>query len=320
MSWGGMHAEHVTHHPESPISDPAALAAYPILETHLLRSEAIKQTFQIQVQRPCLKAGQAQRLPVVYATDANYFFDLLRNLSLCLHIGGEAPPFLLVGIGYPSNSPFAGMTLRCRDLTFPPYPVFDPKVIPDVGEGQLVPEDGSKHLFGGEDFRQFIKEDLIPFIDAHYATASEDRTYFGHSGGGYFGLFSLFTDSSLFKNYICSSPGLLMHGTLPGGFEHNHYDCGGPLVRDFLASGQSLDNKLYMSVGEDEEIDGSMGSWKMVSGFCDMRKLLRSAKITGLNIMSEILPSESHYTAIPMAFTHGIQAVFGTRPIVHSIR
>lgn len=295
--------------------------AYPSVETHLLRSERIKQTFQIQVQRPFLMAGQPQRLPVVYVTDANLSFDMFRTLSLCLHIAQEAPPFILVGIGYPSDSPFAGYTLRCRDLTFPPYPKYDPKAIPDLGEGQLVPEEDAKDFYGGEDFRQFIKDDLIPFIDAQYATVPGDRTYFGHSGGGFFGLFTLFTDSSLFKNYICSSPGLLAHGVTPGGIEYDHYDCGGPLVRDFLASGRSsLDGiKLYLSMGEDEEIDDRMMFWKMVSGFCDMLKSMKKAAIPGLQIMTEILPAESHATVIPFAFLHGVQAVFGTRRIAHSV-
>lgn len=300
---------------------PTQLPACPSVETTLLRSETIKQTFKIQVQQPFLMEAQPQRLPVVYVTGANFFlFDTLRGLSLALHATREAPPFILVGIEYPGDSPFAGMTLRARDLTFPPFPNLDPKAVPPFADGQLVPEEGAKDYYGGEDFRQFIKKELIPFIDAKYATAPDDRTYFGHSGGGFFGLFTLFTDPTLFKNYICSSPPLLIHGAAPGGIEYDHYDCGGPLLRDFIASGRSLDGiKLYMSVGEDEEIDGRMGPWKMVSGFCDMLKSLRKAAIPGLQIMSEILPAESHVTVTPSAYIHGVQAVFGTRRIVHSV-
>ena len=109
-----------------------------------------------------------------------------------------------------------------------------------------------------------------------------------------------------------------MHGVAAGGFEYDHYDCGGPLVRDFIASGKSLDGiKLYMSMGEDEDKD--CAPWKMVAGFCDMLKSLKTAAIPGLQVMSELLPAESHVTVIPTAFYHGIQAVFGTRRIVHSV-
>jgi hypothetical protein len=37
----------------------------------------------------------------------------------------DAPPYILVGIGYPSDSPYAGMLLRAREYTYPPYPKFD---------------------------------------------------------------------------------------------------------------------------------------------------------------------------------------------------
>jgi hypothetical protein len=92
------------------------------------------------------------------------------------------------------------------------------------------------------------------------------------------------------------------------------------MLRDFVASGGSLNRvKLYMSVGEDEEIDDRMTSWKMVSGFCDMVKSIKKAAIPGLQIMSEIFPAESHVTVTPSAFIHGVQAVYGTRRIVHSV-
>lgn len=291
------------------------LPAYPALETHLLRSEKIKQTFRIQVQRPPV-ADQTQPLPVVYVTDANFTFEMFRTLSLALQMAQEAPPFILVGIGYPSDSPYAGFILRCRDLTFPPYPEFDVKSV-SYAEGELLPEEGSKYLYGGEDFRQFITDDLIPFIDANYATIPDDRTYFGHSGGGYFGLFTLFTDPAVFSNYICASPGLLFHGVAPGGFEYDHYDCGGPLVRDFVSSGRSLDGiTLYLSVGEDEEFERPPS--KLVASFYDMVNSLKKAAIPGLQVMHELIPGESHVTVIPSAFIHGVQAVFGTRRIAHS--
>lgn len=301
--------------PSGATATKPALITIPPVETHLLRSETIKQTFKIQVQRPPRMAGQPDRFPVVYVTDANLFFDMCRDLSLSLQTAQEAPPFILVGIGYPSDALLAGYKLRWREFTFPPYPQCDPNACPDFDEDQLVPEEGAKNFYGGEDFRQFIKENLIPFIDAKYATVPDNRTYFGYSGGGFFALFTLFTDPSLFKNYICGSPGLLMHGVTPGGFAYDNYDCGGLLVRDFIASGKSLDGiKLYMSMGEDEE----NVVWKMVQGFYDMLKSLKTAAIPGLQVMSELLPAESHITGVPNAFVHGVQAVFGTRRIVHS--
>src|SRR2546421_739356 len=98
---------------------------FPPVETHLIPSKFVKQTFQVQVMRPSRKAGEAARYPVVYITDANFAFDVLKGISYSMQAGACNPPrFILVGIGYPSDCPLAGLVLRARDLTCPSYPKF----------------------------------------------------------------------------------------------------------------------------------------------------------------------------------------------------
>jgi hypothetical protein len=53
----------------------------PPVETHLLRSELIRQTFKIQVMQPARRRGENQRYPVVYVTDANWVFDMFKSIS-----------------------------------------------------------------------------------------------------------------------------------------------------------------------------------------------------------------------------------------------
>jgi len=56
------------------------------------------------------------------------------------------------------------------------------------------------------DFVRFFQKELIPFVEGNYRTSKEDRTLFGHSLGGQFTLYTLFTATDSFDNYIASAP------------------------------------------------------------------------------------------------------------------
>jgi uncharacterized protein len=284
----------------------------PSVETHLIPSKYVKQTFKIQVMQPARQRGLAPKFPVVYATDGNFAFDVLKGISFSMQASGfAAPRFILVGIGYPSDSPEAGSVLRARDLTFPGYPQFSTK--PPPVEGVLVADEGTKDFFGGQDFQQFIEEELIPHIDDKYQTVRGDRTYFGHSAGGSFGLFTVFTKSHLFRNYIISSAGLVCHGELSTGIRYENYDFLLQDARRFIASGKSLCGiRVYLSVGTEEEFESAYAPWQLTSSFYRLSGLLKAALIPGLNLTTQAFPGETHMTVWPLAFTQGIQAVFGS--------
>ncbi|MGO8973740.1 MAG: alpha/beta hydrolase [Steroidobacteraceae bacterium] len=271
------------------------------------------QTYQIQVMRPMQRRGETRRFPVVYATDGNAVFDLFKGLSwLVQAYRQDAPAFILVAIGYPGDSPVTGEILRGRDLTFPGCPNwFDGFEMP--WEGVAAPENNTNGFGGAEDFQRFIGEELIPYIDEHYETVPGDRTYFGHSVGGAFGLFTLFTQAQLFNNYILSSPALAYHGETAAGVHYDANDFMLERAREFTTSGRSLTGiRLYMSVGTEEELEPLIANWHFTSSFYRMTALLRMAAIPDLNLMTEVFAGETHATVWPMAFMHGIQAVFAT--------
>lgn len=285
------------------------------IESHLIKSKYVAQTFKIQVMQPARKRGEMTRFPVVYVTDGNFTFDALKGISYCIQSSElDAPRFILVGISYPSECPEAGAMLRGRDLTFPGYPKFN-RTPPPV-EGILVVEDGTKDLYGAEDFQRFIGDELIPLIDEKYETTPSDRTYFGHSGGGGFGLFTLFTKSHLFKNYIISSPGLSFHGESTAGIHYDNCDFMLQDARKFIASKKSLAGiRIYMSVGTEEEFEPAAAQWQLTSSFYRMAALLKASAIPGLELITEAFAGETHMTVWPMAFIHGVRAVFGTRGV-----
>lgn len=294
------------------VSDDAR-TYYPCVDTHLLESRHVQQTFKIQVMQPARRRGDATRHPVIYVTDGNIAFDVLKGISQSMQMSAQdAPPFILVGISYPADGPFAGLLLRARDLTFPHYPRLSTQ--PPPIEGVLEARRGGKDFYGAEEFRAFIERELIPHIDARYDTVPGDRTYFGHSAGGGFGLFTLFTRPELFRRYIVSSPGLIYHGMSPAGIRYEEYDFLLQYARGFIASGKRLHaTQLYMSVGTEEEFEPGLEQWRIASSFQRMVALLNAQPIPGLELTAEALPGETHGTAWPIAFMHGVRAVFGTR-------
>jgi len=62
---------------------------------------------------------------------------------------------------------------------------------------------GEWPLAGGADnFKKFMQEELVPFIDSNYRTVKNDRTIAGLSFGGLFAAYVLFAEPSLFQRYI----------------------------------------------------------------------------------------------------------------------
>jgi uncharacterized protein len=286
------------------------LIYHPPVEIHSIPSKYVRQTFRIEVMQPARKRTEHVRFPVVYVTDANRSFDMLRGIAHIIQATGrDAPRFILVGIGYQGDSPVAGLVLRARDFTFPGY--IRHSTDPPPVDGVLIAEEGTKTFDGATDFHRFIREELIPFIDGRYATVPGERTYFGHSAGGGFGLYTLLTESDLFKRYIVSSPGLAYHGESTAGIRYEHYDFMLAKARAFIAAGKALKGvHLYMSVGAEEESEPALTNWQLTSSFYRMAALLKAAGIPGLQLTTEVFPGETHMTAWPIAFIHGVQAVF----------
>jgi predicted alpha/beta superfamily hydrolase len=289
------------------------LEYFPALETHLLESMQVHQTYKVQVLRPPqVRDDDARSYPVVYATDANATFDLLKGIAQLMQASkDDSLPFILVGIGYPGDSPMAGEVLRERDFTFPGCPDFC-RGVNWSWEGVLRPETGQKDSGGAEDFQRFIELELIPFIDQRYRTRVGERTYFGHSAGGGFGLFTMFTRGHLFNNYIVSSPVLTYDGMTADGSQYEHHDFMLERLRQFAAAGSALHGvHLCLSVGSEEESRPVIANWHFTSSAYRMAALLRELRIPGLKWTFEALAGETHITAWPIAFMHGIRRCFG---------
>lgn len=152
-------------------------------------SKILNEERKIWVQVPesaKAKTNHPNRYPVVYVLDGGVHF-----LSVCSVINqlspGSVPKMIVVGIGNSEN--------RTRDLT-------PTKVKEARGSSEWVKESG-----GGVRFTEFIAQELIPYIDNTYPTAS-NKTFVGHSFGGLLVVNTLINRPELFNNYIAIDPSL----------------------------------------------------------------------------------------------------------------
>lgn len=75
-------------------------------------------------------------------------------------------------------------------------------------------EHQAKYQFGqASNHLDFIRNDVIKYVENNYQTDTANRTYFGYSLGGIFGAYILMTQPDTFKNYILGSPAL--QGDIP---------------------------------------------------------------------------------------------------------
>ena len=248
-----------------------------------LRSGINGATYPINIALPGSYFVSDQTYPVVYLLDAYSSFGIVTEMARLLASDKEMPEIILVGISSEGGSR-EFVYNRSRDYT--PTQV-QKENLPEALRS-LIPTSG-----GGEKFLEFIKTELIPFVESKYRFKPGDRTLAGHSLGGLFVFYSLFQDPKLFSKYVAVSPALLWDDEFvlkqEEKFSENH---------------KSLNADVYTAVGSNE--DGTIVSpWKRFIS------KMKEKNYTGLNLKTEIGENETHYTIIPYIITHGLKSVFG---------
>ena len=156
-------------------------------DTFTVASKVLGETRRINVYPPPGYAeNPAGRLPVLYMPDGGMAEDFLHVAGLVQIsvTNGTMRPFLLVGI---EN------TERRRDMTGPTTNEEDKKIAPRVG--------------GSEAFRRFLREELMPQVEARYRTTAE-RAIVGESLAGLFVIETFLLEPDLFDLYLAFDPSL----------------------------------------------------------------------------------------------------------------
>ncbi|MEQ8477474.1 alpha/beta hydrolase-fold protein [Fulvivirga sp.] len=133
--------------------------------------------------------------PVLYTTDAMWHIEMLSGATEYLMENA-----ILVGISWQKDisealKQEAGEHVsRYRD-----YSVIESSNLEHQAKYQFG--QASSHL-------DFIRDDVIEYVENNYRTDPDNRSYFGYSLGGLFGAYILLKQPDTFKNYLLGSPSL----------------------------------------------------------------------------------------------------------------
>jgi predicted alpha/beta superfamily hydrolase len=138
---------------------------------------AITGDFLIRVNLPQNYDKTDRSYPVLYMTDADWFYGTASDMAHMLELEGK--DFILVGIGY-------GDKASCRE-----------KRLKDMGSDLNADGIPAYTLY-----QSFLKDELFPEIESRYRALSTNRTYYGWSLGALFANHLLYEQRDLFDNYI----------------------------------------------------------------------------------------------------------------------
>ncbi|MBK8165080.1 MAG: alpha/beta hydrolase [bacterium] len=263
--------------PSARAQKPPAPEPLTIGDTWSLASAVLGETRRVNVYAPPGALDIADtRLPVLYMPDGGLAEDFLHVAGL-VQVGamnGTMRPFLLVGI---EN------TERRRDLTGPTDDPEDLKIAPRVGRSA--------------EFRSFLRDELMPFIDAHYPTSGETAIV-GESLAGLFAVETFLLEPGLFDTVIAIDPSLWWNrGDL--------VTRSGALLR---ARPWRLGATIWLATGDEG------GIAVPVAAFADsLSTFTGGADAPGLRWLCRRLPDERHLTIYHPAALRAFREVLGQR-------
>ncbi|HEU5292361.1 MAG TPA: alpha/beta hydrolase-fold protein [Cyclobacteriaceae bacterium] len=223
------------------------------------------QDYLIYINLPDDYEKSTKSYPIFFILDPDVYFIGATNIYKKAVEQNGLEQSIVVGIGY-GHEP---KPKRFKDYS----PTFQ-KDYPGSGNS--------------ENFRIFIEDILFPFLNKNYRT-NGTRTIYGHSLGGLFACYVLFTKPTMFRNYIISSPSAQWDNGIIFSYEDKYF-----------AKSQTINAKTYFSIGDEK--DGKKEFDKLIDR-------LKTRKYEGLKIKREDFPTKTHQTVIPHSLTNGISFI-----------
>ncbi len=264
----------------APTSEPPASAAVSdALPNVTLRGSELRQIkssetgrdYDIYIRPPDKyeKNGQ-QNYPVLYLLDGQWDFKLLDSIYGGLYYDGFIPEMFIVSITY-SGANADYNSLRAMDYT----PFHDTRA-PGSGEAPK--------------FLAFLKKELFPLIESNYRADTSRRVLMGHSFGGTFTLYALFTEPGLFSGYVAGSPSVVFGDNFA--FKQE---------AEYASSHKDLPARLYLFVGGAEDLRYPVE---------EFMKVLRERNYPSLEMETRTLEDERHAGVKPEGFNRGLRYIF----------
>ncbi|WP_353385635.1 alpha/beta hydrolase [Halopseudomonas sabulinigri] len=148
------------------------------------------QPYRILISKPEGEVPYTGGYPVLYVLDANAYFASFHEAKRAQEQFRHA---IIVGIAYPGEEPL-NFLRRAYDFS-PPVPA-----------AQNTPPQG-----GQDELLDFLQQQVMPAVADRFPVDTDQQSLFGHSFGGMFGIYALFTRPALFDHIVAVSPSLWWH-------------------------------------------------------------------------------------------------------------
>ncbi len=267
------------------LADKAQPYEIPRSEVRAVTSVKTGRAYDIYVKLPpaySAEVNSRRRYPVVYLNDGTYCFQTAAGVThMPMNFGGFEH-FILVGISYANGE--SGVASRSRDMT--------PTALGKNGVGH-----GAEYQHGGaREYLDFLRDELIPFVEREYRADPARRTLVGQSYGGLFGAYALLAEPELFSGYILTSPSLWFGDWAM--FE---------IEEKFSRSRRPLNARVYFAVGERESPSSNKDMKNnMVEDQSRFAAILRGRAYEGLEVRDEIIGGATHQTTFPIGLVRGL--------------
>lgn len=169
----------------SPIMDERQVTLDQTLEWTMQNEQGA--SYRILISKPEGEMPYSGGYPVIYVLDGNAYFASLHEAKRAQEQFRQA---IIVGIAYPGEAPH-NFLRRSYDLS------------PPVAEEQNEPPQG-----GQDELLAFIEHSLMPAIAERFTVDANHQSLYGHSFGGMFAIYALFTRPDLFNHIVAASPSL----------------------------------------------------------------------------------------------------------------
>lgn len=255
---------------------------------HTLHAKQLGRDYQAFVSLPAGYTANGPALPVVFVTDADYAFPLVR--AIFARIGGHSKsigPFILVGLSYALGD--TTEYSRRRDYT-------------PTNQADVVTSDmpGRTPRFGeAEGYRRFLASDVLPLISANYRADMSRTVFVGHSYGALLGAHILMTSPSMFSKYVISSPSLWYDDRVMFARE-----------KEYAISHRDMKADVFFSVGALEaKSNGSRynADDDMVRDLRNFDAVLKSRHYPGLHTQLRVFEGKDHLDVFPDMITAALK-------------
>jgi uncharacterized protein len=260
-------------------------------EVQTIPSKILHRDYEIFVSLPASYATSKKSYPVLFITDANYAFPLIRSINRRVSDNGKKlEEFILVGLSYAKGDD--PVHSRNRDYT----PTDTTNNSSERPTGQAEP------------YRQFIEKEVFPFVAANYRADMSRKIFSGHSYGSLLGIHMLLTEPQMFNQYILGSPSLWYDKRVMFDMERN-----------YAASHKDMPAQVFMLIGSFETVRPKEHNPRynkesdMVKEMKEFETRLKSRHYPNLSVHSEVIQDEDHLTVFPSLITRGLFWSFATK-------